>query len=134
MRRRLLMRASPLILAVSLAAGPGAAQQPAGPRISAAGFGSLRVKPESPGAPRRAEMTMTREVGPGSRLSTAREAARRRSPWIVPVVGAVAGGALTAGYASYVCRDEECNLSPVPFIAGGIGLGAVLGFMIDRSL
>jgi hypothetical protein len=135
MRPRSLVRTSLLILGVSLVAGPGAAQQLAGPRASAADFGSLRVMPDFPGAAGEARMAVTRHpAGPSSRLSTARAAARRRSPWLLPVVGAVAGGALMAGYASYVCRDEECNLSPVPFITGGIGLGAVLGFMVERSL
>ena len=135
MRGRSLMQAPLLVLAVSLAAGPGAAQQPAGPRAPAASFGSLRVKPEVPGASRVAEMAVTRDPAePNSRLFLAREAGRRRSPWLLPVVGAVAGGALMSGYRSHVCRDEECNLSPVPFVAGAVGLGGLLGWMIDRSL
>lgn len=128
MRRRSLRLASLLVLAVSLLAGPGAAQQPAGPRISAADFGSLRVKPG-------AGLTSTRDpAGVISGLATTREAGRRRAPWLLPLAGAVAGGALMAGYASYACRDKECNLSPVPFVAAGVGLGGLLGWMIDRSL
>jgi hypothetical protein len=123
------------MLALSLAAGPGAAQQPAGPRISAEGFGSLRVMPDFPGAAGEAGMVVTRDPAElNSRLSLAPEAGRRRSPWLLPVVGGLVGGALVAGYASYVCRNEECNLSPVPFVAGAVGLGGLLGWMIDRSL
>jgi hypothetical protein len=124
-----------LILGVSLAAGPGAAQQPSGPRIPVAGFGSLSVKPEVPDPSRVAGTAVARDPADlNSRLSLAREAGRRRSPWLLPVVGAVAGGALMSGYRSHVCRDEECNLSPVPFVAGAVGLGGLLGWMIDRSL
>lgn len=126
MRPRSLMLTSLLVLAVLLFAGPGAAQQPAGPRAPA-GFGSLRVKPET--------MTSSRApAGVISSLATARDAGGRPSPWLLPVVGAATGGAVMAGYASYVCRDEECNLSPVPFVAAAVGLGALLGWMIDRSL
>jgi hypothetical protein len=59
---------------------------------------------------------------------------RRRSSWVIPVVGAVAGGAIMAGYISYVCLDTECNLSPVPFVVAGTVLGGFLGFMIGITL
>ncbi|MEW5927323.1 MAG: hypothetical protein AB1941_07560 [Gemmatimonadota bacterium] len=62
------------------------------------------------------------------------EAERGRSSWVFPVVGAVAGGAIMAGYINHVCDDTECNLSPVPFIVGGAALGGFLGLMINISL
>lgn len=112
------------------------AQEPAltaflpGPRLTAwrvglpTGSDSTRVLPSA----------IEAAVTPMTEWSRTDAERRRRSTWLFPVLGAVTGGAIMAGYISYVCHDTECNLSPVPFVVAGTILGGFLGFMIGISL
>lgn len=102
----------------------------AGPRLTAWRLGLPTGSDSTRLLPSAIEATVT----PMTEWSRADAEKRRRSSWLFPLVGAVTGGAIMAGYISYVCHDTECNLSPVPFVVAGTVLGGFLGFMIGISL
>ncbi|HEX8831316.1 MAG TPA: hypothetical protein VF705_09135, partial [Longimicrobium sp.] len=54
--------------------------------------------------------------------------------WKAGLIGALVGGGVVALYSARVCSDNECNLSPVPFVAAGAAVGGVVGFLIGDSL